>query len=120
MKGVSSYLQNGTFSILTFSTPIRSQYVFFFPVSELAPCPSFPLQKSFLSTVFPIVKINEKRGYYDNTIEGEILKTENSPRLMRILKFRPNQSCKQTVTASKQATQNMDPLSERWSTRELI
>lgn len=99
MKGVSSYLQNGTFSILTFSTPIRSQYmIFFFPVSELALCPSFPLQKSFLSTVFPIVKINEKRGHYDNKIEGETLKTESSPRLMRILKFRPNQSCKQSYS----------------------
>lgn len=31
---------------------------------------------------------------------------------MRVLKFSPNQSCKQTVKASKQATQNMDPISE--------
>lgn len=95
-------------------------FVFFFFCLNLPCVLPCPLQKSFLSTVFPIVKINEKRGHYDNKVEGEILRTENSPRLMRILTFSPNQSCKQTITDSKHATQNMDSISKRWSTRQLI
>lgn len=52
---------------------------------------SCPLQKSFLSAVFPIVQINGKKAIM--IIEREILKTENNPKLMRILKFSPNHSC---------------------------
>ena len=49
-----------------------------------------------------------KEGHYDNKVEREILKTESSPRLMRIPKFSPDHSSTQTATASKRAAQNMD------------